>query len=179
MAKKTPKASARKSTNRESTKNAREIANENEGPAKETVEVPGTDPVPADPGANPATLNAPARSRALHAPDKDSNPATQSLGSPVAPNPEGQVQTTIDSSTTTLHPDASILNPVMPDGSENPPEVKRAIEGAPSQPADPKRAAKAPEVAKKIPARARKNAEPKGRKGTQSKARKTASAKRK
>jgi hypothetical protein len=49
----------------------------------------------------------------------------------------------------------------MPDGGENPPEVKRAIEGAPSQPANPERAAKAPESAAKAQEKAQEKKAPK------------------
>lgn len=48
-------------------------------------------------------------------------------GSPVAPNPTGVPQTTIDTDTTTINPNSSILNPVKPDGSPAPDEVKRAV----------------------------------------------------
>lgn len=47
-------------------------------------------------------------------------------GSPVAPNPNGVAQTTIDTKTTTVNPESSVLNPVNPDGSDAP-EIKHAV----------------------------------------------------
>jgi hypothetical protein len=86
------------------------------------------DPQNTPTGANPVLVDHPAATRNLHSADEHSNPAvTGRLGSTVAPAKEGVVQTTIDTDTTTIHPEASILNPVKPDGSEAP--LKQAVVG--------------------------------------------------
>jgi len=51
--------------------------------------------------------------------------AVATMGSPVAPA-TGAPQTTIDTKTTTILPNTSILNPVEPDGQPAPEHIKRA-----------------------------------------------------
>lgn len=69
------------------------------------------------PGAQPSTKTQPTQS------------TLGPIGGVVAPNPGNVQQTTIDSSTTTIHPDASILNPIEPTGEASPPEIKRDTRG--------------------------------------------------
>lgn len=82
-------------------------------------------PAHLDPNANPALVERPSQARPLHAPDKDSNPAALGGGQPNPP--AGVVQTTIDTETTTIHPEASILNPVDRNGESAEGEIKAAV----------------------------------------------------
>lgn len=76
-----------------------------------------------DKNTNPATLDVPVRNPEPQR-DKNSNPATYAgLGGITARAEPGEVQTTIDTETTTIHPETSIVNPVTPEGTEA--DVKR------------------------------------------------------
>jgi hypothetical protein len=84
---------------------------------------------PADANTNPVMLDAPTKAPGqLNLADNDTNPAMLSpLGGPVAPRQAGEVQTTIDTDTTTINRNTSIINPVEPTGEEAP--LKRATVG--------------------------------------------------
>lgn len=96
--------------------------------------VPGAPvaPLAPAPGSNPVLIEQPGV-RAAYQPDAGSNPATMgTFGSTIAPNPDTSVaQTTINTDTTTIHPEASINNPVKPDGSPAP--LKKAEIGPAAQ----------------------------------------------
>lgn len=96
--------------------------------------LPGAPVAPLAPasGSNPVLIEQPGV-RAVYQPDAGSNPATMgTFGSTIAPNPDTSVaQTTINTDTTTIHPEASINNPVKPDGSPAP--LKKAEIGPAGQ----------------------------------------------
>lgn len=74
-----------------------------------------------DKNINPATLNTPGTQAPVLS-DKDTNPAVAGpkIGGTTAPNPNPDVPQTTINPNTTINPDASILNPVTPDGGPAP-----------------------------------------------------------